>query len=164
MKRIVLCLLIVLIGSSPSNAGPLDLYNGVKLGKQLPENDLQYLTDPPVLKNNTLILIDFWATWCAPCRESIPEFNDLYKKYSGKGLVVIGVTEEPKEEIATFLEKYPMNYPHAVEGGKSLHKALRIRALPYAIFVNSSGKIIWRGQPSDISEKLVQSLLIANGG
>lgn len=163
-KTMTLCLAALLLWSSASSAGLLDLYNGVKLGRQLPESNLQYLTDAPDIRNKRLVLIDFWATWCVPCRESIPAFNDLYKKYSGKGLVIIGITDESKEEIESFLARYPMDYPHAVEGDKSLHKALRIKALPYAIFVNQSGTIAWRGQPSDITEKLIESLLADHGG
>ena len=67
-----------------ANAGVVDFFNGVKLGKPLPENDLQYLGVPPVITDK-LLLIDFWATHCAPCVASIPEINALHDKFASKG-------------------------------------------------------------------------------
>jgi hypothetical protein len=72
---------------------------------------------------------------------------------------MIGVSPEPKALVASFMEKVPMHYASAVEGTPSLHKALRIRAVPYAIFVDRAGTIVWRGQPSEITEQLIESLL-----
>ncbi|NDI84366.1 redoxin family protein [Undibacterium sp. B2R-29] len=142
----------------PSQAGIVDMFNGVTVGDPLPKNNIVFLSAPPPTTNNVQ-LIDFWATTCAPCRTSIPKLNALHHKYSPKGLVVIGVSEEPREAVVPFLEKVPMHYSSAVEGTASLHKALRIRALPYAIFVNRSGTIVWRGQPSEITGELIESLL-----
>lgn len=134
------------------------MFNGVKIGTPLPSNDLVFLDAKPSTAN-TVQLIDFWSTTCEPCKTSIPKLNALHQKYAPKGLVMIGVSEESRETVIPFLEKVPMQYASAVEGTASLHKALRIRALPYAIFVNRSGTIVWRGQPSEITGELIESLL-----
>ena len=55
-----------------------------------------------------------------------------------------------------------MRYASAVERTKSLKQELRIKAIPYAIFVDRTGKIVWRGQPDDITDKLIDSLLLTN--
>lgn len=158
MKKVLAFALLVFTLCTPARAGLVDLLNGAKLGRPLPPSDLQYLSAVPNLQDK-LTLIDFWATWCAPCREAIPQLNAFQEKYSDRGLVVVGVSEETREEVAPFLLQYPMKYPHAIEGSKSLHKALKIKVLPYAIFVDRSGKIFWRGQPSDISDDLIVALL-----
>src|SRR5262245_60047644 len=57
-----------------------------------------------------LILVEKWATWCPPCRESIAHLNQLHQEYSKKGLVIIGVSEEPVATIKSFMEKTEMKY------------------------------------------------------
>ena len=59
-----------------------------------------------------VILLDFWATWCAPCRIEIPNFVDLYKKYQSQGFVVLGVSvDDPISKLKPFVRELKMNYP-----------------------------------------------------
>ena len=158
MLRTIVFSLTALLFAASAQASFVDMFNGVTVGAPLPKNDLVFLGPAPSTAN-TVQLIDFWATTCEPCRTSIPKLNAFHQKYGPKGLVMIGVSEESKETVAPFLEKFPIQYASAVEGTSSLHKSLRIRALPYAIFVNRSGTIVWRGQPSEITGELIESLL-----
>jgi thiol-disulfide isomerase/thioredoxin len=57
---------------------------------------------------NTVILIDFWATWCGPCIESIPHLNSLIEKYKGKNVKFISITYEPEKLVQKFLADHPM--------------------------------------------------------
>jgi thiol-disulfide isomerase/thioredoxin len=133
-------------------------FNGVKVGTQLPAHEFVYLGPAPVIENR-LQLIDFWATWCAPCRVSIPRLNELQARFAPRGLVIIGLTKEPRTAVEPFLEKIPMNYASALDGDSKLYTALKIKGLPYAIFADKTGKIVWRGQPDAITDQLIESLL-----
>lgn len=158
MKILAVLLGLTLTLAPPAEAGVVDFFNGVTVGSQLPEHDFIFLNHSPVSESK-LLLIDFWATWCAPCRVSIPRLNEFHQKFSEKGLEIIGVSQETREAVEPFLEKIPMQYPSAIEGPAKLHTSLKIKALPYAIFVDRNGKIIWRGQPDAINEALIESLL-----
>ena len=59
-----------------------------------------------------VILLDFWATWCAPCKIEIPNFVELYTKYQSRGFVVLGISvDDPVSTLKSFAEQFKMNYP-----------------------------------------------------
>lgn len=135
-----------------AGAGVMDWYNGVKLGSKLPEFDTQFLgAQPPA--NSKLTFIDFWATWCAPCREEFPHLNRLNQRLSGQGLSVIGLTQESVQVASDFLRKVTIEYSVGAAGERPLQKQLGVKALPYAVLVNRSNVIVWRGQASTLSEE-----------
>ena len=132
-------------------ASPIDWFNGVKLGSTLPEFDAEYI-NPRLLADAKLTLIDFWATWCAPCREEFPRLNAIYAKFNSQGLEVVGLTQEPRAVAEAFLPKVSLQYAVGAGGNKPLQKQLGIKALPYALLVDRSRKVIWRGQASGLSD------------
>lgn len=158
MRRYLIGGLLFLLAVPAAQAGMVDFFNGVSVGKQLPAHEIRYLSATPDPQAR-LTLIDFWATWCGPCRVSIPKLNALQQQYAAQGLAVIGATQEAEAEVLPFLEKVAIQYPIGLEGKPGLHDLLKIRGMPYAIFVDQRGKIVWRGQPEEISEALVSGLL-----
>src|SRR5688572_15872637 len=56
------------------------------------------------------VVVEFWATWCPPCRKSIPHLAELYKKHKDAGLVIVGLTDEPKDKVEDFTKKIEMPY------------------------------------------------------
>ncbi len=157
-RRTVLHAIFLSLASPLARAGVLDWYNGVKLGTKLPQYDAHFINESPPT-DVKLQLIDFWATWCAPCRENIPRLNTFYRDFKDRGLSVIGLTQESVEVAKPFLSKVSMLYSVGAGKQNSLQGALGVKALPYAVFVNSASTIIWRGQPEEIDAALIESLL-----
>src|SRR4051794_7325019 len=56
------------------------------------------------------VVVEFWATWCGPCRKTIPHLAELHKKYKDSGLVIVGLTDEPKDKVEEFTKKIEMPY------------------------------------------------------
>jgi len=100
-------------------------------------------------KNHTLsnykgkvVLVDFWATWCGPCRVEIPGFVSLYKKYRKKGLVILGVGLDRRDALEKFAKKYKMNYPVLI-GTKDIGDAYGIRAIPTTLLLDKENRIAY---------------------
>lgn len=141
-----------------ARAGIIDWFNGVTVGKPLPTHDLKFVGTTPD-PQATLQLVDFWATWCAPCRDAIPKLNALHQKYAPRGLSIIGVTQEKPELVERFMKTVAFHYPVGIDVDGKLHESLRIIGLPYALFVGKDNTIVWRGAPSGINDELIERLL-----
>lgn len=92
-----------------------------------------------------VMVINFWATWCEPCRDEIPEFIELQEKFSDKGLVFIGIAVDQQERAAAFSKEIGINYPVLVGDLKAMELAgaagNRQGALPFTIVIDRSGNI-----------------------
>ena len=162
MKKLLCTGLLISVLVLPSSASILDFINGVKVGAPLPAHEFTYLGATPETKGKFL-LIDFWATWCAPCREAMPELNRLHAEFGPRGLAIIGVTKEARDKVTAFLPSQRIDYFIALDGGSALYTQLHIKALPYAILVDRQNRIVWRGQPSDLKKDFLESLLASAG-
>ena len=91
-------------------------------------------------KGNVLI-VDFFATWCPPCRQEIPGFVDLQKKYGAKGLAIVGVSvdEGPVSVVENFAQELGINYT-LYQGTGDMSRKYRIRAIPTTYVFDKAGK------------------------
>lgn len=120
------------------------------VGKDLPSLGVDYVDQTPETKGKPAI-VEFWATWCPPCRATIPHLNEINKKYKDKGLVVIGITDEDKKTIDTFRKSTPMEYHVAIDK-KEIGQKLGVSGIPHAFLVNKEGKIVWQGHPAQLND------------
>jgi peroxiredoxin len=96
-----------------------------------------------------VILLDFWATWCPPCRKEIPGFVDLYNTYKSRGLVVVGVSMDDADDLADvkrFATQIKMNYPILLGYGRDddLKPAFGELPLPTSFIIARDGRICAR--------------------
>ena len=112
-----------------------------------------------------VILLDFWATWCVPCKQEIPGFIELQKKYGDRGLLIIGLSVDDSMNMAkTYATQMKMNYPILLaEGKEDILKAYDpIPSIPVSIIIDRGGRIVSRhlGIASmDVFEKEIVPLL-----
>lgn len=90
----------------------------------------------------TPVLLDFWATWCGPCRESLPGVHDIYEKYKGQGLVVLGVDAgEDRATVEQFLKTNPFEYPVILGGESHVLDDYHVMGYPTFVLINADGKV-----------------------
>jgi peroxiredoxin/outer membrane lipoprotein-sorting protein len=88
-----------------------------------------------------VVLIDFWATWCPPCRRELPAIEKIYRDYREKGLVVLAVTSEPKGVAASFIEKHGYTFPVLIDVEQTVFDKYAVRSIPVVIVVDRQGQI-----------------------
>jgi thiol-disulfide isomerase/thioredoxin len=92
-----------------------------------------------------VVLLDFWASWCGPCRQSFPWMNEIQKKYEDQGLVVIAVNlDQEKEAAADFLSDVPANFKivYDPEGGSA--EKMEVIGMPMSYLIDRQGNVIHR--------------------
>jgi thiol-disulfide isomerase/thioredoxin len=147
----------------------------LKVGDPAPKLQTgEWVQGKPVtdFEKGKVYLVEFWATWCGPCRATIPHLNELHTKFQDKGLVVIGqnVWERDEAKVQPFIKQMgsKMSYRVAMDDkksnkdgamAKSWMEAAGRNGIPSAFLVDKQGKIAWIGHPSSLTDKQIEKLL-----
>lgn len=118
------------------------------------------------IKPGQTYIVEFWATWCGPCKKSIPHLNELHQKFASKGLTIIGMSDETVDTVSSFVSAKgdQMSYLIGVDRDKATYRAWMDAAgqkgIPCAFVVDKTGKIVFIGHPLDDSfERVVKATL-----
>ncbi|HTI70424.1 MAG TPA: TlpA disulfide reductase family protein [Candidatus Limnocylindria bacterium] len=156
--------------------GQLAAAPALKVGDQAPPLSVaKWVQGEPVkaFETNKCYIVEFWATWCGPCKMSIPHLNALYEKFKDKDLVVIGqdvMEEEDVTDVPKFVREMgsKMTYRVALDDKKSNQKgamaatwmeAAEQRGIPTAFVVDRTGMVAWIGHPMELEEPLLETVL-----
>jgi peroxiredoxin len=109
-----------------------------------------------------VLLVNFWATWCPPCKKEIPAFMELQEEYSSKGFQVIGLAIDDEESVKDYADTMGMNYPIMAAELTAMEIARlygnRVNALPFSAFVGRDGKISLT-KPGEISKEDAEEII-----
>jgi len=101
-------------------------------------------------------VVEFWATWCPPCRQSIPHLNKLHEEWKKKGVVIVSLTREALHEVKDFARAMKMQY--IIGTGSSSADRYDVQGIPFAVVVNPAGRIVWTGHPMGGLARVIQKV------
>jgi len=140
-KKLVACLLLFVFFLFPSKPG-----NSAQSFQAAPDfriSDLEGKTHTLNDYRGKILLVNFWATWCPPCRAEIPDFVEVYAAEKDKGLAILGISVDdlPASELLNFVRRYKINYPVALATSEIINQFQPGEFIPTTIFIDKNGRI-----------------------
>ena len=141
---LLLFLLVLYLGVQKREAEVREL-KGILTGQPAPDFTLKTIDGKTIsLKDfkGKVVLINFWATWCPPCREELPLFEEIYEKYKDKGFVILAINTDP-ENLQDFLKDFgvELTFPILI-GDEKILDLYPVRGLPTSFLIDREGKIV----------------------
>ncbi len=153
MKKVLMIAVLLLILSVAfsgillsgcGGSGPATEY-GPKIGKLAPDFKLISLDKQEVSLSDFRgkpVLINFWASWCGPCRIEMPFLQEIHEKWAGKGLVVLGVNlQENPTTVKKFVENAGLTFPILLSPGNAVPLSYNVRGIPATFLIDADGVI-----------------------
>lgn len=164
MKRTAL--LVLFLALAACNAKPAERPRLAKAGRLAPQLSLPKLLNAPQQAlgsweelRGKVVVLEFWATWCDPCVESIPHLNSLAERFRGRPVVFIHVTDESEADVRAFLRQRPISGWVAPEAGAEAFKAFRVYGRPHTVLVDADGTVAAFPHPADLTPEIIMELL-----
>jgi len=133
-----------------------------------PDFSLHAMTGPNMRlqdQRGRVVMVNFWATWCAPCQQEMPHLNRLYQKYRSSGFVLLGVNvDEDSSKAADAAAKLGITFPVLLDADKRVSKLYDLSTMPSTVLIDRDGKVrfVHRGYLAgyeDAYEKQIRELL-----
>jgi peroxiredoxin len=89
-----------------------------------------------------VVLVNFWATWCPPCRKEMPDLEALYERFGAKGFVVLGISDEESEKVAPFIGDRKVTFPVLLDPERKVHDEFVVDGIPKSFVYDRDGKLV----------------------
>lgn len=129
-------------------------------------NGLEWIKGKPVeFKKGSVYVVEFWATWCPPCRTSIPHLTKLQHEFKDQSVTIIGISNEKADVVKPFVKEKAgtMDYTVAVDPDRKISQgymgAFNVRGIPHAFIVGKDGNLLWHGHPMDGMDEVLKDIL-----
>lgn len=161
-----LALLIAVVAAIGATASAKQIWAKSFLGKKAPALVVEKWLTPKPEMDGKFVLIDFWATWCGPCRVAIPELNEIQKQF-GDRLCVVGISDEPEAAVRSMVTP-KMDYAVAIDTSARLKKEVEVKGIPHVLLIDPKGIVRWEGFPllqgEELTTEVVRSVIAKYGG
>jgi len=104
--------------------------------------DLQGKTWTLQALHGKIVLVNFWATWCQPCRKEMPDLDALYRRFKDRGFVILGISDEEPGKVKQLLAEQSVTYPILLDPGRKVNELFRIDGIPKSFLYDRSGKLV----------------------
>lgn len=109
-----------------------------------------------------VVLVNFWATWCPPCRKEMPDLDALAHKFADQGLVVLSISDEDAAKVTSYVLAHNLNYPVLLDPGRKTNDAFHIEGIPQSFVFNREGKLVAQSIDMRTQGQFLQMLAAAD--
>ena len=89
-----------------------------------------------------VVMVNFWATWCPPCRKEMPDMEALYQRFKSQGLVILGISDEYAPKVTSYLAEHKVEYPVLLDAGRKVNARFQIEGIPKSFVYDRKGKLV----------------------
>jgi peroxiredoxin len=89
-----------------------------------------------------VVLVNFWATWCPPCRKEMPDLEALYQQFEKAGLVILAISDEEDGKVRPFIAEHKFSYPVLLDQGRKVNDLFRVEGIPKSFLFDRNGKMV----------------------
>jgi peroxiredoxin len=109
-----------------------------------------------------VVLVNFWATWCPPCRKEMPDLDALSKRFASQGLVVLSISDENPATVTKYLLQHTYDYPILIDPDRKANEAFHIEGIPQSFVFNRQGKLVTQSIDMRTQNQFLQMLAAAD--
>ena len=89
-----------------------------------------------------VVLVNFWATWCPPCRKEMPDLNTLYRRFKDQGFVILAISDEEADKVKPFIAERNISYPVMLDPGRKVNELFQVQGIPKSFVYDREGKLV----------------------
>jgi peroxiredoxin len=89
-----------------------------------------------------VVLVNFWATWCPPCRKEMPDLNALYQRFKDQGFVILAISDEEADKVKPFIAERNISYPVMLDPGRKVNELFQVEGIPKSFVYDREGKLV----------------------
>ena len=111
-----------------------------------------------------VVLVNFWATWCPPCRKEMPDLEALYKRFGPQGLVILGISDEEAAKVEPFIREHKVTFPVLLDPGRKVNEMFVVEGIPKTFVYDREGKLVAQSIDMRTQKQFLEMLAKAGVG
>jgi peroxiredoxin len=108
-----------------------------------------------------VVLVNFWATWCPPCRREMPDMEGLYQRFGPRGLVILAISDEDSAKVQPFIAEHKYSYPILLDPGRTVNKLFGVEGIPKSFLYGRDGKLVAQAIDRRTERQFLEMLKLA---
>jgi peroxiredoxin len=105
-----------------------------------------------------VVLVNFWATWCPPCRKEMPDLEALYTQFASQGLVILGISDEEAAKVEPFIREHKITFPVLLDPGRDVNTMFVVEGIPKSFVYDREGKLVAQSIDMRTREQFLEML------
>ncbi len=108
-----------------------------------------------------VVIVNFWATWCPPCRKEMPDMEALYQRFGPRGLVILAISDEDRAKVAPFIAERKYSYPILLDAGAKVQEEFNVHGIPKTFVYDRQGKLVAAAMDRRTERQFLEMLKLA---